>query len=131
MNIFNIPIYRAKKINSEEYVTGLLDEKRQSDGTHLYYRIPVLGYEIDPTTLSINFPDMQDSENTPIFASLSELGKGGDRLSGTTKYQKIEKEFTCFCAERGIIAPFTYSESFENKPYRDYYNEFKIIGIQK
>lgn len=42
---------------------------------------------IDPTTLSIHFPDMLDSQGNKIFASLSEDGKGGDILdiSGRTE----------------------------------------------
>jgi len=46
-----------------------------NDILHLDYR-----QEIDPSTLSINFPDMLDLEGTKIFASLSEDGKGGDIL---------------------------------------------------
>jgi hypothetical protein len=81
-----IPQYRAKKMNSNEYVEGCLIKHLD-----LTYSIEVLGfadngsyrnsYEIDQSTLSIHFPDMTDSEGNEIFASLSEDGKGGDNLS--------------------------------------------------
>lgn len=72
----NAPIYRAKKIDSNEYVAG----------QYLVYKgYPVIfneygldGVDIDPTTLSIHFPDMLDSQGNKIFASLQEDGKGGD-----------------------------------------------------
>ena len=78
-----IPIYRAKKIDSNEYIesSGIFIEDR------LKY-IMIVGvtrtldkikYEnVDPTTLAIHFPDMLNSEGNKIFASLSKDGKGGD-----------------------------------------------------
>lgn len=71
-----IPIYRAKKIDSDEYVEGWYSDEPDM-GTH-YIRFYALNYEIDPSTLAIHFPDMIDSEGTKIFVSLSEDGKGGD-----------------------------------------------------
>lgn len=87
--------YRAKKINSNEYVEGYLvtDIKGKyfildiqniyyetfttSDGT--YHGITCdTSYEIDSSTLAIHFPDMLDSQGNKIFASLNEDGKGGD-----------------------------------------------------
>lgn len=85
MENINILIFRAKKIDSDEYVQGFLF--KDTDG---YFRItngikdykhPLklpFEYLIDTTTLSINFPDMQDSQGNKIFASLNEDGKGGD-----------------------------------------------------
>lgn len=85
MENINIPICRAKKIDSDEYVQGFLF--KDTDG---YFRItngikdykhPLklpFEYLIDETTLAIHFPDMIDSQGNKIFASLSEDGKGGD-----------------------------------------------------
>ena len=75
-----IPKYRAKIENSDRYVIGYLAERKFCKQFRimedLYKRC---NHEvIDPSTLAINFPDMKDSENNPIFASLSESGKGGD-----------------------------------------------------
>ena len=69
-----IPIYRAKKIDSDEFVEGYLVVL--CDRYHIYWKSQK--YIVDPSTLAIHFPDMIDSEGTKIFASLSEDGKGGD-----------------------------------------------------
>ncbi len=75
-----IPVYRAKKIDSDEYVEGFLcDYNNQTFNKISYYIFKdhnkMFYNKIDPTTLAINFPDMKDSEDNPIFASLSEDGK--------------------------------------------------------
>ena len=91
-----VPIYRAKKIDSDEYVEGFYfkDLGDDSNGFHSkeYHFIldgltsyssdswSPLNEQIDPSTLAIHFPDMIDSEGTKIFASLSEDGRGGDIL---------------------------------------------------
>ena len=82
-----IPIYRAKKINNDEYVIGFYVFSNIDRDTHLiridetYWEDTGLVYsevEIDPSTLAIHFPDMLDRKGNKIFASLSEDGKGGD-----------------------------------------------------
>ncbi len=93
--MINIPIYRAKKIDSDEYVEGFYQEIKPSyanDGTvsgkllsgwqfliHTESGIEY-PYKIDQSTIAIHFPDMLDSEENKIFASLSKCGKGGDTL---------------------------------------------------
>lgn len=108
LKISNIPIYRAKKIDSDEWVIGYyqtetgtnVEDKNNMFRTlrHIIIdldkhqlRLDLFGdkklhddshireqYEIDPTTLAIHFPDILDSQGNKIFASLSEDGKGGD-----------------------------------------------------
>ncbi len=88
-----IPQYRAKKIDSDEYVEGFLNYDKlfsrysisESCGHDKCSvpcedeRIELYEYHvIDPSTLAIHMEDMIDSEGTKIFASLSEDGKGGD-----------------------------------------------------
>ena len=93
----NIPIYRAKKIQSDEYVVGYYTEKvKQYPGRHYIHFNN--GYtetyeRIDPLTLAVHFKDMVDSEGSKIFASLSKDGKGGDILdiSGRTETLFIEE----------------------------------------
>ena len=80
-----IPIYRAKKKDSDEYVYGYYTERvpHYLSGRHYihFYNEATATYEkIDPTTLAIHFPDMLDSQGNKIFASLSEDWKGGDIL---------------------------------------------------
>jgi hypothetical protein len=86
----NIPLYRAKKVNSDEYIEGYYYPIRciGTDKTSPSIASPDLEdpeyddyFDIDPSTLSINFPDMIDSKGTKIFASLSEEYKGGDILT--------------------------------------------------
>ena len=70
-------LYRAKKIDSDEWVEG--DYK-----TDDYERASVIDerHIVDKSTLAIHFTNsgMEDSEGTPIFASLSSDGNGGDKL---------------------------------------------------
>ena len=90
-----IPIYRAKKLDSGEYVKGFLyqdlicyipsdgfksDEYKKAVDTETWFIMDNLSNTsmIDTTTLSIHFPNMLDSQGNEIFASLSEDGKGGD-----------------------------------------------------
>ena len=87
----NIPIYRAKKIDSDEYVEGELirDTRFTPVWCYLTYMVNGViykGEQVDPSTLAIHFPDMLNSEGTKIFASLSEDGKGGDIIENHTGY---------------------------------------------
>jgi len=84
----NIPIYRAKKIDSDEYVEGYVFPSFGSCVIWIYddIEIETTAHTIDPSTLAIHFPDMIDSEGTKIFASLSEDGKGGDIVNLNYNY---------------------------------------------
>jgi len=115
----NIPIYRAKKIDSDEYVTGHYFNRKNMLGGIIYHKIDFSTTcdkiaEIDILTLAIHFPDMIDSNNKPIFASLSEDGKGGDNATHKLGYGVTFKYIN------GMFI------SLANK-----FNEFKIIGIQQ
>lgn len=93
----NIPIYRAKKKDSNEYTEGFLyqdivsyvpsdgvksDEYNKALDEESWFLMDNIGRNemIDITTLAIHFPDMVDSNGNKIFASLQEDGKGGDIL---------------------------------------------------
>ena len=81
-----IPIYRAKKIDSDEFVEGFYHPRfYMCMGDEICSTISTLEngnqYEIDPLTLAIHFPNMLDKNGKKIFASLSEDGKGGDIVS--------------------------------------------------
>lgn len=82
MNGTRIPLYRAKKSDSDKYVIGYLN----IDGRG-YYKIsnylPPIGYSsylIDETTLAIHLPEMILTNGTKIFASLSDDGTGSDQF---------------------------------------------------
>lgn len=99
MNQFNIdtlepeifiPLFRARKLNSDKYVIGQYYYNKNKNLHLISYTMPIrdgftAGREctvkIDVNTLAIHFPDMIDSEKTKIFASLSKFGTGGDILT--------------------------------------------------
>ena len=103
-----IPIFRAKKIDSDKYTCGYLiradDYESDSDEDQIVYFIMhkmenyrtnevwdfVCNSRIDPATLAIHFPDMLDSQGNKIFASLQEDGKGGDII--LEPYLETERE---------------------------------------
>ncbi len=169
MENLNIPIHRAKKIDSDEWVVGYFEKRRKwetkciscgsfdTKSYNEYYSEECkcnncgkdLGFhddnwehgyigedeyiirengevsEIDPTTLSIHFPDMKDSEDNPIFASLSEDGRGGDILGSIYCSNDIEwKPYydTYYMRIRDLPKDNTFSPNLK---------EVKVIGIQK
>ena len=80
--MINLPIYRAKKIDSDEYVVGWYSSPIIIEGkTYLSITNKDGEYRIDTTTLSIHFSDMLDSQGNKIFASLQKNGRGGDVCS--------------------------------------------------
>ncbi len=133
----NIPIYRAKKIDSNEYVEGFY-YTTVSDKTHQifkewfikeklsmgeeYQRLNQLNCEVDPTTLSIHFPDMLDSEGKKIFASLSEDGKGGDIMS----YEPAPKETDL----NGVVTYERGRISIDKEGFMPKFKLLKVTGIK-
>lgn len=126
----NIPIYRAKKIDSDEYIIGAVVPQNDGsfkivshEGAHM--RIADI---IDESTLSIHFPDMRDSEGNKIFASLSEDGKGGDicvYIHGNfhnSKYYCIFKDGSTYFMDGKMHRGNICKELSKSK---------KIIGVQE
>lgn len=139
-NNFNIPKYRAKKIDSDEYVIGYLKITKYNNRTEYvinfsYDSSSIFGEsEIDPTTLAINFHDMKDSENNPIFASLSKCGKGGDIADLDDGHREIvfiwHKYAMCIdTIVKREIKP--YNKKFISLIPQLFIFRTKIIGIQK
>ena len=138
-----IPIYRAKKIDSDEYVEGFLYQDIicyvPSDGVKADEYKKALDKEswfitdnmsrnemIDISTLSIHFPDMLDNNQKPIFASLQEDGKGGDicqtidRLDGTLTGVAIYENFYFRIHRIGKAMGISFTSK-----------DIKTIGIQQ
>ena len=78
----NIPIYRAKKIDSDEFVEGYLingrfifkewiDDVWTSFGETKSNK--ALVYEIDPTTLAIHFPDTSSTQLEKVWYTMEEI----------------------------------------------------------
>jgi len=135
----NIPIYRGKttkqnftkeeieedisliKIDGIFYIVGLvvtLCNQIQSLTNDIVY-------SCEDGTLSIHHYDMLDGEDTKIFASLSEDGKGGDIVFVDEHYEgdflDKAKSFTV-CIEQGEY-------NFEFSDIHNY--GVKVTGIQK
>ena len=149
-----MPIYRAKKINSNEYVEGYYfpqewigeypnenaeerEEKLKhfinTGTTHDVYDdeegfFQFMGIdEIDPTTLAISFPNMLDKNKNPIFASLREDGKGGDVVT----MDGLKKYIVKICGEEGIFNIVSFDNGSGGILTIPYAKNFKVIRIQK
>jgi len=127
----NIPIYRAKKIDSDELVEGSLVEYKYitKEYTCKYNRttedvLEIRCVEIDPSTLAVHFDKMISKDDKKIFASLSKDGKGGDMVSLDKSKNKFVTIF--HNGKIGIknINKEQYSYGLE------YINERKHIGIK-
>ena len=131
-----IPVYRAKKIDSDEYVKGYLvradDYDADVDEDQVIYFIMdkmenyrtsevwdfVQNSRIDPTTLSIHFPNIIDSQGNKIFASLD--------IKGGSLIEYEEKIFEAMYLN-GLIQGVANMDSIQNSLFK--YS--KIIGIQQ
>ncbi len=121
--MINIPEFRMKKKENDDYMIGLLKEVNQSDGTFKHFTILGQGYIGDESTLAIHFPDMIDSEGNKIFASLSEDGKGGDIVEVKSALDRYYDKVT-----------MKYPNLDEFKGYQDYddwieFTEIKVTGV--
>ena len=114
----NLPIYRAKKIDSDEWIIGWLVRNKILVDIDENLACP---FEIDPTTLAIHFSDMLDSQGNKIFASLNNMG-GSILTDG-------EYEFILYFNGRKYRIIGNEVDS-EINDYEEW-NEFKIIGIQE
>ena len=137
--ISNIPIYRAKKIDSDEYVESNLIE---DEGVYYIIKNPVITHfyglqqltgeyeylhKIDISTLAIHFPDMLDSQGNKIFASLQEDGKGGDILYYKSKIDLVTKT-TLYFENYRLITHSKGENTFRDK---ESLSKFEIIGIKE
>ena len=148
----NIPIFRAKKKDSNEFVEGFLTRSRCYNGVYILpsnynqneniegYEDEI--YEIDITTLSIHFPNMlaKDSDrydssgekDLRVFASLQLDGKGGDLVGyvdGHIKYNVAERYVI---SEDGVL--FLRDIIPNIKKYtldKEIASWYKIYGIQQ
>ena len=129
--MINLPIFRAKKIDSDEYVEGYLLPKFENNYyISLEWSMDFGGYtpdfeKIDISTLSIHFLTMLDSQGNKIFASLQEDGKGGDITDkGICMYNSDYHQFRIITN----IEKMNWVE-ITRKDLENYL--IKIIGIQQ
>ena len=125
-----IPIFRAKKLDSDEYVIGFLLQDCfgfyiiQTDNALRCETLNQEAIEIDHQTLSISFSDMLDSQRNKIFASLGENGKGGDII-------KLDDNIktAIWCSKTQAI--MLYSKQTGTSILSLYKDDIKTIGIQE
>ena len=128
--MINLPIFRAKKLDSDEYVIGFLLQDCfgfyiiQTDNALRCETLNQEAIEIDHQTLSISFSDMLDSQRNKIFASLSENGKGGDII-------KLDDNIktAIWCSKTQAI--MLYSKQTGSSILSLYKDDIKTIGIQE
>ena len=118
----NLPNFRAKSNERENtYVEGLLiriDEELNL--CTIRTKDDYIGGEVCYLhTLSINFPDMLDSQGNKIFSSLQEDGKGGDII--LEPYLETERET--------VLSYENYIKNINKRHHTALYS--KIIGIQQ
>lgn len=133
-----IPIYRAKKIDSDEYIDGYYIYS-EYENKHFIVQDLVKSinhactggyslahwFEADPTTLAIHFPNMLDCQGNKIFASLSKDGKGGDMTNkGICLYEPKYNQFRIIVNLETRTWLEITREDLESYP-------IKVIGIQE
>jgi len=121
----NIPIYRAKKIDSDDWVEGYLTNDfwigiDQRDYT-IYNVQKEKSYRIDIGTLAIHFTNMIDKNGKKIFASLSEDGVGGDIR---------DSNWVIFYSD-GCIKHRSLDDELEHISNYRIFKDFEVIGIHK
>ena len=122
----NVPIYRAKKIDSDEYLIGYL----KFDRKHIHYSINPIDedntwHKIEENTLAIHFEDMIDSQGNNIFISLQEFGKGGDIITDG------EYDFVVIFNGRSFDLMFVEDETFTKFNEWEDWNKFTKKGAKK
>lgn len=139
-----IPIYRAKKIDSDDWVEGSLyspeDEfhfilQKRSGYVNNDNNLEILDTEyseIDPSTRAIHFPNMLDKNGKKIFASLSEDGVGGDIAKHTEwvgKDQENNKLILIF-TEEGLAIRYMFDGDIMSSS-TSMLEYIEVIGIHK
>lgn len=122
---------RAKSLCYDEY---LISDSVMYKHNNLYLKVKGKWRECDETTRSLNFEDMLDRQGNKIFASLSEDGKGGDKmLRGVDMEQYGLKNtyYTAVCTRGSVLLKeLSESTSISFVAY-GFLKELKVIGIQE
>ena len=100
--INDLILNRARHLYSNRYI---ISDSVKFEFNQMYLKEKGKWLECEQDTRSINFRDMIDSEGTKIFASLSEDGKGGDRITpynhgveDTLVYKDTSASQKCDCS---------------------------------
>lgn len=149
INQLQIPIYRAKKIDSEKYIVGNLFEYDKNyviieefakcytdDGSSIDFCYDAF---VDPSTLSIHFTNMialdsdrllpNGEKDLRVFASLSKDGKGGDIFIIGDERLEYLKYIAMIKDNQLMGKQYVAVGSFIGQGYARV-NQWKVIGIQ-
>ena len=74
----NIPIYRAKKIDSDDNIKSQSYIKKLIGGNYHHYLVKYYSpdyedVEIDPSTLAIHFPDTSSTQSEKVWYNMEEI----------------------------------------------------------
>ena len=69
----NIPIFKAKKLDSDEYIIGYLEEHNTNDFYISLMPNEIDSYKIDTSTLSIHFSDSINTNSEKVWYNLEEI----------------------------------------------------------
>lgn len=129
----NLPIYRAEKIDSDEYVEGyyasaydihhyIIDHLGVDTKTNTVYSMSTDLYKIDPTTLAIQMGKRK------LFMSLDiETGKGGDKISDNEVLVWNDGMMNCSVLKIMDNGAIEYEISLDNCDF----DKMEVIGIQQ
>lgn len=153
--MINLPTYRAKKIDSDEYIEGFYLDTVEFLGKILKNKNGYISRDgqwavVDKSTLSIHFPDMLDSQGNKIFASLQKNGKGGDLVvsksypfygdvpeirDSSGKCEELNYKGLLLFGSNGCIIDFVKVSDRVRGSAVGYivedFNEYKIVGVQE
>ena len=131
----NIPIYRAKKIDSDGYVIGTLRTYLSSDFKKHLLLIDTIevekddtkSYFIHPSTLAIHLPQLGllSKDNEKWFVSISQNGKGSDIFEVNDKHKT---KLYGYLTDRGVY--LTNSDGVI-APFVEYKQYLSVVGVKE
>ena len=124
-----IPLFRAKKIESDKYVEGFLIKKNYDNQKVRYFILEdkntevAMTYEIDSTTLSIHFPDTDIKE---LFFGLGN-GKGASIIEALFIEDNTPLKGVAMHTHYGYV----FYDKNDDWVHITKLKDIKVIGIQK
>lgn len=134
--MINIPIYRARKIDSDEWVEGYLNRNVFTADFSIVGDSNGYGFNnyIDQKTLAIHFPNMTDKNGKKVFASLGEDGVGGDIVKIPDDYDtygmNAGEEYKTYVAYGSARLKPKYTETAKGFLIEES-DELEVIGTYK
>ena len=126
----NIPIYRAKRIDSDEWVEGYLT--KDCFGKHFIEKcfqgvdgVSIPSYRVDETTIAIHFVGWRED----VFASIEPTGFGGTLFRWNRA--GIPSHVTLVCVFSGYKAVICDTKTMGKLDLFIDASELEVIGIHR